>query len=119
MSRLRTLGRHYGVDVLIVIAAVESALEVLLRQDDRKAPSTTPWLAAAILAAVILVLLGLDLYLVSREWYSFTEGLGRIFTPQAFLYYAIAVTFSKVILPASILARSSTSLMMARRWRPL
>ena len=58
MSRLRTLGRHYGVDVLIVIAAVESALEVLLRQDDSKAPSTTPWLAAAILAALILVLLG-------------------------------------------------------------
>ena len=58
MSRLRTLGRRYGVDVLIVIAAVESALEVLLRQDDSKAPSTTPWLAAAILAAPILVLLG-------------------------------------------------------------
>ena len=58
MSRLRTLGRRYGVDVLIVIAAVESALEVLLRQDDSKAPSTTPWLAAPILAALILVLLG-------------------------------------------------------------
>jgi len=47
--------------------------------------------------ALVVVLLGLDLYLLSREWYSFTEALGRIFTPQAFLYYAIAVTFAKVL----------------------
>jgi len=46
---------------------------------------------------VVAVVLGLDLYLLSREWYSFTEALGRIFTPQAFLYYAIAVTFSKIV----------------------
>ncbi len=46
---------------------------------------------------LVVVLLGLDLYLLSREWYSFTDAMGRIFTPQAFLYYAIAVTFSKVV----------------------
>lgn len=47
--------------------------------------------------AFVLVLLGLDLYLVSREWYSVTDAMSRMFTPHAFLYYAIAVSFSKVV----------------------
>src|SRR5260221_1516931 len=46
---------------------------------------------------LVVILLGLDLYLLSREWYTFTEAMGRLFTPQAFLYYAIAVTFSKIV----------------------
>ena len=46
---------------------------------------------------VVLVLLGIDLYLVSREWYSVTDAAARMFTPSAFIYYAVAVTFSKVI----------------------
>jgi putative peptide zinc metalloprotease protein len=45
----------------------------------------------------VLVLLGLDLYLVSREWYSVTDAMARMLTPRAFLYYAVAVTFSKII----------------------
>ncbi|HEY8252475.1 MAG TPA: site-2 protease family protein [Burkholderiales bacterium] len=45
----------------------------------------------------VLVLLGLDLYLVSREWYSVADAMARMFTPQAFLYYAVAVSFSKVV----------------------
>jgi putative peptide zinc metalloprotease protein len=47
--------------------------------------------------AVVLMLLGLDLYLVSREWYSVTDAMSRMLTPHAFLYYAIAVTFSKIV----------------------
>lgn len=47
--------------------------------------------------AFVLVLLGLDLYLVSREWYSVTDAMSRMFTAHAFLYYAIAVSFSKVV----------------------
>lgn len=46
---------------------------------------------------VVLVLLGVDLYLLSREWYSFTEAMGRMLTPAAFLYYAVALTFSKIV----------------------
>jgi putative peptide zinc metalloprotease protein len=46
---------------------------------------------------LVLVLLGIDLYLLSREWYSVADAAARMFTPKAFLYYAIAVTFSKVI----------------------
>jgi putative peptide zinc metalloprotease protein len=45
----------------------------------------------------VLLLLGLDLYLVSREWYSVTDAMARMLTPHAFLYYAVAVTFSKIV----------------------
>jgi len=46
---------------------------------------------------VLVVLLGLDLYLLSREWYSFTDALGSMLTPRAFVYYAVAVTLAKVV----------------------
>jgi putative peptide zinc metalloprotease protein len=46
---------------------------------------------------LVLVLLGADLYLLSREWYNVTDAAARMFTPSAFLSYAIAVTFSKVV----------------------
>lgn len=48
-------------------------------------------------ALVVLVVLGIDLYLLSREWYVFTEALGRIVTPKSLVYYAIAVTFAKIL----------------------
>jgi putative peptide zinc metalloprotease protein len=47
--------------------------------------------------ALVLLLVGLDLYLISREWYSVTDAMSRMLTPRAFLYYAIAVTFSKIV----------------------
>lgn len=46
---------------------------------------------------LLIGLLGLDLYLVSREWYSFSNAMSRMLTPRAFLYYAIAVSFSKIV----------------------
>jgi putative peptide zinc metalloprotease protein len=46
---------------------------------------------------LLVALLGLDLYLVSREWYSFTDAMGRMLTPHAFLYYAVAVTLAKIV----------------------
>jgi putative peptide zinc metalloprotease protein len=46
---------------------------------------------------LLIGVLGLDLYLVSREWYSFSSSMSRMLTPQAFVYYAIAVSFSKVV----------------------
>src|SRR5258706_9765712 len=46
---------------------------------------------------LVVALLGIDLYLLSREWYTFTDALGRMLTPHAFLYYAVALTFSKIV----------------------
>jgi putative peptide zinc metalloprotease protein len=45
----------------------------------------------------VLGLLCVDLYLLSREWYSFTDAMSRMLTPAAFLYYAVALSFAKVI----------------------
>jgi signal transduction histidine kinase len=44
--------------VLVVLAAVESALEVALRHDPQQEPRTTPWVAAPAIALVVLLLLG-------------------------------------------------------------
>jgi putative peptide zinc metalloprotease protein len=46
---------------------------------------------------LLAALVGLDLYLVSREWYSFAGAMGRMLTPQGFVYYALALTFAKLI----------------------
>ncbi|MGZ8724479.1 MAG: sensor histidine kinase [Aeromicrobium sp.] len=58
MSRLWSLARAYGLDVLIVIAAVESALEVAFRHDAMREPHMTPWFAVPAIALVVLPLLG-------------------------------------------------------------
>ncbi|HEX4746834.1 MAG TPA: sensor histidine kinase [Gaiellaceae bacterium] len=56
MSRSAQLARAYGFDALIVLAAIESALEVALREGPQ-APTLTPWLAVPAIALVPLPLL--------------------------------------------------------------
>jgi signal transduction histidine kinase len=51
-----SLVRRYGLDALIVFAALEGALEVALRSDP-SAPRITVWLAAPAAAAIVLPLL--------------------------------------------------------------
>ena len=58
MSRLWPFANRYGFDLLIAIAAVESALEVAFRQDAANAPRTMLWFAVPATAALVLVLLG-------------------------------------------------------------
>jgi signal transduction histidine kinase len=58
MTRLGHFARAYGVDVLIVLAAVEAALEVALRHDALLEPRTTLWFTVPALALVVLCLLG-------------------------------------------------------------
>jgi signal transduction histidine kinase len=57
VSGLRSVARRYAFDALIVLAAVESSLEVALRQDAPKAPESTLWFAAPATAVVVLPLL--------------------------------------------------------------
>lgn len=56
MSRLTDFARRHGVDALIVLAAVECALEVGLREGEQ-APELTPWIAVPAIALVPLPLL--------------------------------------------------------------
>jgi signal transduction histidine kinase len=57
VSRLLSLLRHHVVDVLIVLAAVECALEVAFRDDALRAPRSSPWFAVPAAAMVVLPLL--------------------------------------------------------------
>jgi signal transduction histidine kinase len=56
MRRLEALARRYGLDLLVVAAAVESAPEVALRGGDR-APETSAWFGSPAVGAAILLLL--------------------------------------------------------------
>jgi signal transduction histidine kinase len=58
VSRLWAFARSYGLDLLIVIAAIASALEVALSHDVMRAPRTTPWFAVPAAAMIVLPLLG-------------------------------------------------------------
>jgi len=57
MSRAGSLARRYGLDLLIVLAAIEVALEVALRHDSEGAPRATLWFAVPAAAAIVLPLL--------------------------------------------------------------
>jgi putative peptide zinc metalloprotease protein len=48
-------------------------------------------------AILVLALFSLDLYLLSREWYSFADSMARMLTPQGLFYYAVALSFAKVV----------------------
>ena len=58
MQQVRSLARRYGLDALIVAAAIAAALEVGLRDDPLRAPRTTPWFAVPAIVLVTLPLLG-------------------------------------------------------------
>jgi len=58
VTRVWRFARTYGLDVLIAIAAIQSAAEVALRHDPLQEPRTTPWLASPAIALLVLALLG-------------------------------------------------------------
>jgi signal transduction histidine kinase len=58
MQRAASLARRYGFEVLIVLAAVEIALELALRDDPTRVPTTTRWFTVPAMALVVLSLLG-------------------------------------------------------------
>lgn len=62
MQRFWSWVKRHGVDVLIVVAAVDSALEVALRRDDARAPQSPLWFSVPAVAV-----LGLPL-LARRRW---------------------------------------------------
>jgi signal transduction histidine kinase len=58
VRRLWLFARRYGLDALIVLAALEVALEVALRHEAGREPRTTPWFAVPAVAVLVLALLG-------------------------------------------------------------
>ena len=58
MSRVSSLVRAHGVDAVIVLTAMASAVELALNTDSPEAPRTTAWFCAPAVALLVLVLLG-------------------------------------------------------------
>ncbi|HEX6951963.1 MAG TPA: sensor histidine kinase [Gaiellaceae bacterium] len=58
MSRIPALARRHWFAVAIVIAAVVSALEVVFKHGEPRAPTTTEWFTIPAVVVVALVLLG-------------------------------------------------------------
>jgi signal transduction histidine kinase len=57
VSGLLSLARRYGLDALIVLAAIESVVEVVVRHGSSDAPRTTLWFVVPATASLILPLL--------------------------------------------------------------
>jgi signal transduction histidine kinase len=58
MSRIRRLARDRGVDALIVLTAIASAVDLALRTDATDAPGTTLWFSVPAVSLMVLLLLG-------------------------------------------------------------
>ncbi|HEY2603273.1 MAG TPA: histidine kinase, partial [Thermoleophilaceae bacterium] len=87
------LARRYGLDVLVVIAALEGPLEVALRRDAADAPQTSLWFAVPAVAIVVLPLL-------ARRRFPFAA-------PAAVWLLAAAVSFADgrlMVFPVSVYA---------------
>ena len=97
MQSIGVSARRYGLDILIFVAAVESALEVALRSD-ADAPTSAAWFAVPAIAVVVVALLG-------RRWFpfaapatlwllaaaiSFVDGRLVVFTGGAYLAGMVA-----------------------------
>ena len=93
MSRLASLGRRYGFDALILLAALESALEVAFRDDPAREPTLAGWLAAPAIVLVVLPLLARRRFPFAAPaavWLlamalSFLDGRLVVFTATPFL----------------------------------
>lgn len=57
MTRLAPLARRFGLDALILAGALASALEVAVRHDPETEPTMARWLAAPLIALLLLPLL--------------------------------------------------------------
>jgi len=57
VNRIASLARRHGFDVLIVLAALQASLGVLLQADGPNDPTTTRWFTVPAIALVILPLL--------------------------------------------------------------
>jgi signal transduction histidine kinase len=79
VARLWSFARSHAFELVIVIAALGTALDVAFRDDPLRAPRTTPWFAVPAAAITVLMLLG------RRRW--------PFAAPAAVWVLATAVTF--------------------------
>src|SRR6476659_6586907 len=98
MQGIGSSARRYGLEILILVAAVASAREVSLRGDASKAPTSAAWFAVPAIAVVVIALLGrrrfpfaapATLWLLAAA-ISFIDGRLVVFTGGAYLAGMVA-----------------------------
>ena len=112
VGKIRRLMHRHALDVLIVLGAVQAALDVALRQDPQRAPVTSIWFAAPAMGLIVLTLLarrrfpfGAPVALwVGASALSFVDVLAVIHTPAA-LVAGLAAAFLLGSLRAPVQAR--------------
>ena len=100
MSRIPALARRYWFEVAIVIAALVSALEVVFKHGEPRAPTTTEWFTIPAVVVVALVLLGwrhFEFAVPAAMWVlaaaaSFVDGRLMVST-QAVFIVGLAASF--------------------------
>jgi signal transduction histidine kinase len=91
VKRIWPFVRRHGFDALIVLAAVEAAVEVSVRHDEAREPTTPEWFASPAIALLVLPLLGRRRYPFAAPvavWLlaaalSFVDGRLVVFTTAA------------------------------------
>jgi signal transduction histidine kinase len=119
VTRLWASLRRYWLDGLIVLAALEGTLEVLLRQDASRAPTSPVWFAAPATALLVLPLLlrrrypfaaPASLWILSAA-VSFVDGELVPFTPGVYVA-GMAAAFLLGNLKDSVRARAGLAVVV-------
>ena len=112
MGGSRAVLRRYVFDILVVLAAIESALEVAFRDDAVRAPRTTPWFTVPAIVLVFAPLLArrrfpfaapATVWIVAAAL-SFVDGRLIVF-PTAVFVAGLAAAFLLGNLPEGFQAR--------------
>ena len=120
VSEIRTIARRYGPAVLVVLAALESAFEVALRDDPVAAPRTSPWVAVPAAAFIVLPLLAYRRFpfaapagvLVLAAALSFADGRLVVF-PAGIFISGMAAALLLGMLPDPHRARLGLAILVA------
>lgn len=120
MSKVSLLTRRYGFDVLIVIGAIVSAIEVALQQDSLRAPQATVWFSAPAIAIAVLSLLGRRrfpfaapvIFWLLAAALSFVDGRLVVFTVSAYLA-GVAAAFLLGNLPDAVQVRIGLAMVLS------
>jgi signal transduction histidine kinase len=119
MNRLMTFARKHGFDLLIVVAALASALEVAFRNDPVQAPRSSEWFTVPAAAIMVLPLLGrrrwpfaapASLWLLAAAL-SFADGRLVVFSTGAVIA-GLAASFLLGSLPNSAQGREGLAIVL-------
>ena len=120
MSRNWQIARRFGLGLLVVLAALESAVEVAVREDPAAAPRTSHWFAVPAVALIVLPLLAYRRFplaapvamLTSGAVLSFVDGRLVVF-PVGVLIAGIAAALLAGMLPDAHRAQLGLAVLVA------